>query len=276
MQIIAGPHGTPCLELTHASGASALVALHGGHLVSWKTPNSRERIYLSEKASYGDGTAIRGGVPVIFPQFSDRGPFARHGFARRMQWQPVAGGEPAKNLLEFRNSPETLSEWPHSFALTFGVELEEEAITLRLEVENTGETPFLFDAAFHTYLRVREIETLAVSGLGGLSFHNEVTKAADTDGNAVIRFGSAVDRTYSGVGGYSVGLHDLRDNLSLSCRGFSDTVVWNPGPDHGIGDLPEDGWREFVCIEAARIQASRPLLPSASWTGNQRIEVARP
>jgi glucose-6-phosphate 1-epimerase len=36
---------------------------------------------MSKKAQYGQGKAIRGGVPVIFPQFGP-GKIQNHGFAR--------------------------------------------------------------------------------------------------------------------------------------------------------------------------------------------------
>jgi glucose-6-phosphate 1-epimerase len=273
MQIIAGPEGIPCLEITHKSGASALASLHGGHLLSWKTADGLERLYLSEKATYAEGTAIRGGVPVIFPQFSDRGPFARHGFARRMEWALVEGGDPATGLMQFTSSPATLAEWPHPFELRLGLELDAEAVTMRMKVTNCGDEAFLFDAAFHTYLRVGNLEQASVHGLGGMTFRNEVTKQIETDGKAAIRFGSEVDRSYSDAGECLIELREGAETLHLTSTGFPEAVVWNPGPEHGIGDLPDDGWEKFVCVEAARIQAPTALLPGESWCGSQRIAV---
>ena len=59
----------PCARLSNAEGATALVALHGAHVLSWIPADGRERLFLGERAIYAEGAAIRGGVPVIFPQF---------------------------------------------------------------------------------------------------------------------------------------------------------------------------------------------------------------
>jgi hypothetical protein len=81
------PSGLPVVRLLAPDGASATVALHGGHVLSWVPAGGRECLYLSPRSGYAPGQAIRGGVPVIFPQFSDRGPLKRHGFARVVPWQ---------------------------------------------------------------------------------------------------------------------------------------------------------------------------------------------
>src|SRR5687768_12899777 len=65
-------HGRPCVRLRHPVGATADVSLHGAHVLSWKPAPARERLYLSPNASHAPGTAIRGGIPVVFPQFAGR------------------------------------------------------------------------------------------------------------------------------------------------------------------------------------------------------------
>ena len=74
--------GLDAVELRAPDGARATVLLHGGHVVSWVPAGADEQLYLSPKSSFAPGSAIRGGVPVIFPQFNTRGPLQRHGFAR--------------------------------------------------------------------------------------------------------------------------------------------------------------------------------------------------
>jgi glucose-6-phosphate 1-epimerase len=75
------------IELASADGARVRVLPYGAQVVSWRPApgapgGAGERLYLSARSGYRVGAAVRGGVPVIFPQFADSGPFGRHGFAR--------------------------------------------------------------------------------------------------------------------------------------------------------------------------------------------------
>ena len=73
--------GQPCHRIHIACGDSALVALQGAHVLSWVS-GGRERLFLSPANHWDGRTAIRGGIPVCFPQFNARGGLPRHGFAR--------------------------------------------------------------------------------------------------------------------------------------------------------------------------------------------------
>jgi glucose-6-phosphate 1-epimerase len=64
-----------------------------------------------------------------------------------------------------------------------------------------------------------------------------------------------------------------RTLLTISQQGFSDTVVWNPGPDRArlLPDMPDEDWLHMVCVEAACASAPVTIAPGASWEGNQRL-----
>ncbi len=96
-------NGSDCLRLNAADGAVAEISLHGAHVLSWQPSPGRERLYLSPRASFADDAAIRGGIPVIFPQFGGRGTMLKHGFARLLEWHYV-GVEP---LAQCWNSSKT-------------------------------------------------------------------------------------------------------------------------------------------------------------------------
>ena len=269
MEKITGPEGIDCYRLSHPSGAEATFSLHGGHLISWKTADGIERLFLSKKTSFEAGDAIRGGVPVIFPQFSDHGPLGRHGFARKSEWSLAEEGK----SLELRTSPTTLKEWPHLFDLSIAAELTETEIQIKFSVFNIGETSFEFHAALHTYLNASLGRDASISGLSGHPFLNEVTGKTETDTQAEIHFGGETDRTYPGTTGKTIILkHDERQ-VEIRTLNFPDTVIWNPGPDNGIGDLPPEGWREFICVEGAHLSDYMKLEPGNSWTAYQRIRI---
>ena len=82
--------GLPCVTLTHSSGAQALVFVYAAHLTSWKTSDGAEQLFVSSTSDYGGGKAIRGGVPICWPQFAGRGPYGKHGFCRNSdKWKVV-------------------------------------------------------------------------------------------------------------------------------------------------------------------------------------------
>jgi hypothetical protein len=79
--------------VTAADGAQLTACAHGGHVLGWTPAGGRPRLWLSPTARCGPGLAIRGGIPVIFPQFAGRGPLPKHGFARDRAWRVETMGD---------------------------------------------------------------------------------------------------------------------------------------------------------------------------------------
>ncbi|HET8897654.1 MAG TPA: D-hexose-6-phosphate mutarotase [Rhodanobacteraceae bacterium] len=261
--------GAPCIQLEHA-GSRALVALHGAQLLSFVDAAGQERLFLGERAEFGPGKAIRGGIPVIFPQFSDRGPWRRHGFARITTWD-FAGIEADTALFTLRG--EATDGWPHAYALRLLVGFDPTQLHITLEVHNTGNTAFAFSAALHAYLRVSDLAAVALHGLGEHAYQDNSAHAAERPGVAgPLRFEAGVDRVYEAVEAPLV-LHDGTAELRIEKRGFADFVVWNPGATGaaGIGDLATGEYRQFVCVEAGQVRHAVQLAPGARWCGSERI-----
>jgi glucose-6-phosphate 1-epimerase len=107
------------------------------------------------------GASVRGGVPVIFPQFNERGPLPRHGLVRTRSWTPVQSvvrGEHAIATLRFTDDMATRTHWPHGFTAELTVSVAGRDLDIELCITNTGETSFDFHAALHTYLRCQNVE----------------------------------------------------------------------------------------------------------------------
>ena len=49
------------------SGDSIQVLLYGATVISWKSANGKENIFLSSKAHLDGSKAVRGGIPLVFP-----------------------------------------------------------------------------------------------------------------------------------------------------------------------------------------------------------------
>lgn len=268
------PDHLPRIRLDAPDGAQAEIALHGGHVLSWRTPDARERLFLSPRASFDTGAAIRGGVPVIFPQFAGLGPLPKHGLARTATWQHVdsqitAGGA-AVARLRLTEDEASRSVWDYAFQLDLIVTIGGSRLDLALQVTNTDMEAYRFMAALHTYLAVQAIEDVAVEGLAGLSYRERGVDGAQPDG--ALRIEGEVDRIYWNVPGPLI-LREGAEAVKVAALGFPDVVVWNPGPALAakLPDLDPEGYRRMLCIEAALIGAPVTLAPGANWRGTQTI-----
>ena len=126
--------GQPAMWLRSPDGAEVTVLLHGGQLVSWIPAGDQERLYLSPDAVAGPGQAVRGGIPVVFPQFAQQGPLPSHGFARDRVWDWVEGADRGGvmiGVLRLVDDEATRSIWPHRFE----AELSFSFAGLQLDVE---------------------------------------------------------------------------------------------------------------------------------------------
>ncbi len=272
-------HGLDALELTAPDGARATVLLHGGHVLSWVPAGGTEQLYLSPRSAFAPGQAVRGGVPVIFPQFSARGPLPRHGFARTRLWQWVRtedNDREAVAVLRLSDDDATRALWPHAFTLELTVRLHGNELSLQLACHNQGEEAFGFTAALHTYLQVARLAAVEVRGLSGLSYWDAVDDTLKIDPAATLQPHGDVDRIYQDVRSElllrEAGVAGDR-TLRLRQDGFEDVVVWNPGPHKcaALSDMPADGYEHMLCVEAARVARPAQLAPGASWAGTQYL-----
>jgi len=268
--------GLPALRLRDADGASATIALHGGHLVSWCDAAGRERLYLSAATRSGPGQAVRGGVPVIFPQFSQRGPdtsLPRHGFARTRAWQLLTSkAADAEAALMLRDDDATRAIWPHRFELQLEVRLHGPRLDMTLICTNTGASSFVFSAALHSYFAVERIDAARLEGLRDTHWLDTTCdREAIETADAIVFDGAEIDRIHWDAGDRALVLRTPTATLGIAAEGFGDVVVWNPGPRKAaaLADLSPGDAARFVCIEAAAIGAPPLLAPGERWRGAQ-------
>ncbi len=268
--------GQPAMRLRAPDGAEATVLLHGAHLVSWVPAGDQERLYLSPTTQAGDGQAVRGGVPVVFPQFAKRGPLPQHGLARYRGWQWVEGavrGEAAIGVLRLASDDATRAVWPHDFEAELSFSIAGLQLDIELAVLNTGSAPIDFTAALHTYLLVDDVRRARLGGLYGVQYHDSVSGQSQRQELDPLGFAGEIDRIYWQVPG-PLSLASAFGRMQISHDGFADAVVWNPGPVRAaqIADLPDDDWTRFLCVEAAQIGQPVVLQPGEEWVGRQRLE----
>jgi glucose-6-phosphate 1-epimerase len=274
----AGPAPVPpVVTLRSDDGAIAEVHRHGAHVTSWRPMGEAEdRLYLSSRSEFGDTAAIRGGVPVVFPQFALEGPLPRHGFARTSLWSlgcvAREGDGAAEAELVLRDSPETRTVWDAAFKAVLAVTVVARQLSITLRVENVGEKPFSFTAALHTYLRVRDVADAEIHGLRGTLYRVSGDRALVADDADRLLLPDYIDRVYVGAPS-TLELREPHRSLLLEAEGFPDAVVWNPGRERAaaLHDLEPGDERRFVCIEAAAVQTPITLGAGRQWAGTQTL-----
>ncbi len=266
-------NGHPAVALQSSDGARATILLHGGHLVSWIPAGGQEQLYVSPTSQYGEGQAVRGGVPVIFPQFSTRGTLPRHGLVRTRGWQHVetpSHGHHAQAVLRFAADDATRALWPHEFEAEITVSITGQQLDIEFAATNTGDAPFEFTVALHTYLRTNDVLKAQLEGLQGVKYEDNTTGQWQQQWGDVTQVVGEIDRLYHDAPAQLV-LREMGRKLAIAHADFTDVVVWNPGPQKAaqMNDLPGADWDKMICVEAARVIEPVTLEPGDEWAGMQ-------
>jgi glucose-6-phosphate 1-epimerase len=265
----------PCTDVPVTAGDGALLAVrpHGGQVTRWRPAGGPEVLWLSRDARCGPGAAIRGGVPVCWPQFADRGELPKHGFARDRRWTLVAAGPDGDGAgraeLRLVDDQGTRALWPHRFALHLVAHAEGDALEVALTARNTGDEPWEFTGALHAYLAVGSVHGVRVDGVGGSTAEdNAAGRARSTLDEGPLTTDRPLDLAVRDVPGpLSARLPD-GSRVDLDREGLPDVVVWNPGRQ-APGDVHPGGWSEFLCVEPAVLDPVT-VAPDQEWSATAR------
>ncbi len=276
------------------SGASAVVFEHGATIASYKDKNGVERLYVSPTAVYNGVKAIRGGIPVVFPQFGPDGPLPNHGFARTSTWA-FSGVEGDTAVFTLVDSEETRALWDHPFKLELRLRLQPDGFRTELRVDNPAGSSgaFSFQALLHTYHAVPDASSMRVRGLEGVRFLDKLKGGEEQEpGGAPIVIDKEVDSIYlraaEGVDGSSLGAVEFDAGRTIVRVGASagigregspaqhEVVVWNAWVDKSkrLGDLPDDGYLSYVCVEPGRVAGRQSLEPAQTFVLTQSVSYA--
>jgi glucose-6-phosphate 1-epimerase len=272
-------NGIEALRLNGPGGASAIISKLGAQVLSWVTPDGRERLFLSEWAVFDGSASIRGGIPVCFPQFGNLGDLPKHGFLRTREWtvgDQRCADDFALVTLEISDDEETRELWPFPFRAEITLMLEVDRIDVEFCVENTGGETFQFTGALHSYLRLVQVEDAALEGLYGCDFRDaanedQVIRETGTE----IRIEAETDRVYHQVK-RPLSLQAGNHSLTIQSQNFPDVVIWNPWVERcgQLADMEPEGWRQMLCVEAAIAQEPVTLPVGEEWYGRQTLVVA--
>lgn len=256
----------------------ASFALQGAHLLSWKPQGEEEVLWLSDTTPFKNGVALRGGVPICWPWFgpAQQQGLPAHGFARNLPWTLQGHNEDESGVVltfELQSSDASRQYWPHDFTLYARYKLGK---TCEIELEAHGD--FETTSALHTYFNVGDISAVKVSGLGD-RFIDKVNNAQeDALKDGVQTFPDRTDRVYLNPEACSV-IHDAALNRAIEVihHHHINVVAWNPGPalSASMTDMPDDGYKTFVCVESACATAPQKASDDKPSRLAQTIRVAK-
>ncbi|APX31637.1 D-hexose-6-phosphate mutarotase [Brachybacterium sp. P6-10-X1] len=243
-------HGVDAV-VVDTPAARAVVHLDGAHLTSWAPTGEADLLWLSPDSAYGPREAIRGGIPLVGPWFGpgrDGAMQVKHGWLRTITWELAAASADGEDVVLELVTPQDAVKLTGRAVFRIGREL---SVDLTL---TAGATPLEVEAALHTYLAVGDVRRIALEGLESADYlDNTRGLAADVLGPGPMRLTGSTDRIVDAAGEVVVTDEALGRRLVSSPRGTAKTIVWNPWDElvTSMGDIPDDAWPEFVCVEPA-------------------------
>jgi glucose-6-phosphate 1-epimerase len=247
------------ITLRHDQG-EVIVSLYGAQVIGYQPKGENPIIWLSEDSFFQTGKAIRGGVPLCWPWFSDHSTDPTqpaHGFLRTSLWTvtktTLLDSKEVQLSLSLTSSANTQQYWDHDFQVECLVTLGKQ-LRIELVITNTDTKPFSFSGALHSYFCVNDIHNTQIQGLEN-HYYSDKTKAYTiTKQHNNIHFSEEVDRIYQ----QAPATCTINDTLSqrlihVERQGGDETVIWNPWKEKAkaMKDFNSEGYQHMVCVESA-------------------------
>ncbi|KAK1608720.1 hypothetical protein QYE76_032393 [Lolium multiflorum] len=280
VEYIRAPGGLDKVLLRGGRSCSVEIRLFGGQVTSWKNDHGEELLFVSSKANFRPPKALRGGIPICFPQFGSHGNLEQHGFARNRLWTiddnppPLPVNPAIKAFVDIILKPteDDLKTWPHSFEFRLRIALGalgDLSLTSRIRNTNTDGRPFSYTFAYHTYFSVSDISEVRVEGLETMDYLDLKKERCTEQGDAIV-FESEVDKVYlSTPPKVAIIDHEKKRTFVVTKEGLPDVVVWNPWDKKAkaMQDFGDSEYKHMLCVEPAAVEKPITLKPGEEWKG---------
>ncbi|WP_171013731.1 D-hexose-6-phosphate mutarotase [Chitinivorax sp. B] len=236
---------------------TAKVALQGAQLLAFQPVGRPPLLWLSSRAQFRPGKAIRGGIPLCWPWFgphSSNPQLPAHGFARTTPWKlEEATGDDESVTLVFTlvDDVQTRMLWPHAFAAQLIMRLGGEC-QMQFSVKNRDDQPVAMSFALHSYFPVQDIDQVVVDGLDGAQYLDKVDDMVRKQQAGPVRFSDEVDRVYlNTTGPFHIIDQAAAHQIDISAQGCDSTIIWNPWQVKAaqIADMQAEDYRHMLCVE---------------------------
>lgn len=253
--------GVPVLIIKHKH-TQAKISLYGGQVLSWQPTDEKEVFWLSKNITFGQGKAIRGGIPICWPWFGahpndSENTQGNHGFARSQLWKvnnieineqsvEISLGWQGKNINNL---------WPTECRLTQVLSLGK-SFNQTLTMQNLSDTDAYYTGALHSYLSVSAPAHAILAELAKAPFDDKLTgKSCKATSLPTLSANGIepVDRVYHSNEIMTVVDSHWQRTLTLKTKNTKQWIFWNPGIElaNNMADIHDGGEQEFICLEAA-------------------------
>ncbi|KAE9984299.1 hypothetical protein EG327_005060 [Venturia inaequalis] len=273
------------IKATIPSGDTVEIYRHGATVSSWTSSSKEQQLFLSSASVLDGSAALRGGIPVVFPNFAtpptnhSTSKMPQHGFARNSTWNFVGSQKTEEgsslDLVFHLNSSSLITkyqqDWPYRVDLTYTVILSPNKLTAKIKVVNTDKVPFEFQYLLHSYLALPDITQATVSGLEGSTYQDKTQdyKVIAEKSNAVT-ITNETDRIYTpptidrpvvlNIAG--------KPRVSVSRENLPDVTVWNlwetkAGTTKDFA--PKTAWKNYLAIEPGHVVKFMKIAAGSTW-----------
>jgi len=256
------------LLIIESATCNAKVSLYGGQVLQWQPQGHEDVFWLSDKAIYEQGTAIRGGVPVCWPWFGafpegmdlmnhdPKEKISSHGFARVSLWQieeidVTAKGATIKLSISGENAHPA---WPFKFELNqtlfFGESFSQTLSMKNISNEgkpsgqyandrintrsDTNNLLAQYTGALHSYFAVGAANDTKIENLTGVPFDDKIKisgqyEISEDKLSPVTSCEGPIDRIYSSNKDLLIVDKGNNRTIKLHAENTQQWVLWNPG-----------------------------------------------
>lgn len=241
--------------------ATATISPYAGQVLAYRPASAPDDLlFVSERAYYAPGKAIKGGIPICWPWFGpdpeEKGR-GGHGFARAWPWEVrLCESRPDGSTLVklgLADDAATRAIWPHFFNLWLEV-IVGASLSVALITRNAGDAPVRITQGLHAYFKVGDATQTQVAGLDGCRY---IDKAAGAGAALIVQEGpvtvsSEVNRIYEQVPSrLTIDDPVLNRRIQIDAEHSRTCVVWNPwvATAHTMDDLDDRDYLRFICVE---------------------------
>jgi len=260
------------VRITNNSAISE-ISLYGAHVMSFVPKGQKDILWMSPNCIYQEGTPLRGGIPICLPWFSAHPTDTTkpmHGFVRLNTWNVLETKAIDDNTtcikLGIKSNENTKKLWNEDFETELLVMVGKK-LEVKLTYINLSKNDVTISCALHSYFSIGNNDTTCIEGLLETDYlDNLENQKQKKQTEKLLNIDKEINRRYINTTNDCL-IHDkeLGRIVRVAKQNSNASVVWNPFSEtiKTMKDLPHEGYKSFVCIEAANINTdARTLKPN--------------